>query len=40
MGNDGFPIAIAVFIAAIVLGGIGMVAWIVSTVVNAGLTNP
>lgn len=40
MGNDGFPIALAVFVAAIVLGGIGMVAWIVSTVINAGWSTP
>jgi len=36
MGNDGFPMALAVVVAVVVLGGMGMVAWIVSAVINAG----
>jgi hypothetical protein len=40
MGNDGLPISIAIIIAVVILGALGFVGWIVSSILTNAVATP
>ena len=40
MENDGLPISIAIIIAVVILGALGFVGWIVSSILTHAVATP
>jgi hypothetical protein len=40
MGNDSLPISIAIIIAVVILGALGFVGWIVSSILAHAVVTP
>jgi len=37
MGNDGIPISLVVIIVAVILGALGLVGWITTTLISSSI---
>ena len=40
MGNDGLPISLVILVSVVILGALGLVGWITTTILNSMLSTP
>jgi len=40
MGNDGIPISLVILVSVVILGALGLLGWITTTILSATLSTP